>query len=97
MEVSQSMKEAALKKLERCKTCTKPDEDGGCPGNQGIGCIGDWRCCAEMDDVCKDCKDHCKSHYLECEKTDCSKMNEYNEKKYGHTNIPPCRLCKHIG
>lgn len=77
-----SEKEEARKRLERCKTCTKPYEgkDGKCSGNQGIGCIGDWRCCAEMDAVCKDCTEHCKQHYLFCEKIDCQKMKDFKNK-----------------
>lgn len=70
-------KEEARKRLERCKTCTKPKENGGCSGNLGLGCIGDWRCCLEMDAVCKDCQEHCKDHYLYCDKTDCPKMEKF--------------------
>ena len=74
-------KEEISKRLERCKTCTKPQEgeDGKCPGCQGIGCIGDWRCCNEMDTVCKDCKDHDKQHYIYCEKTGCERMKKYRD------------------
>lgn len=73
------MKEKIKKKLERCKTCAKPHEgEGGmCPGNMGIGCIGDWRCCGEMDAVCKDCTEHCKQHYLYCDKLNCEKIKKY--------------------
>lgn len=74
-------KEQAIKRLERCKTCTCPDnpKTGLCPGNMGIGCIGDWRCCAEMDAVCKDCNIY-KHHYLYCENVNCQKMNDFRNK-----------------
>jgi hypothetical protein len=33
-----------------------------------------------MDAVCKDCTEHCKQHYLYCEKTDCQKMKDFKNK-----------------
>ena len=69
------------KRLERCKTCTKPTEgENGCSGNQGLGCMGDWRCCREIEEVCKDCTSHNKSSCWMCENTDCKKMKQYFEK-----------------
>lgn len=65
----------------RCRTCTKPYEGGGCPGNQGIGCIGDWRCCLEMDTVCRGCTEHGEEHLLWCTRTECGKMAEFFRKK----------------
>lgn len=59
---------------ERCIGCTKPNEgpEGQCPGNMGIGCFGDWRCCRQMDEICKGC-DKCKDIYM-CENTECEKF-----------------------
>ena len=73
------VKEETRKRLERCKTCTKPQEgEGGkCPGCQGLGCIGDWRCCNEIDAVCKNCTEHGESCYLYCDKINCEKMQKY--------------------
>ena len=74
-------KEETSKTLEKCLTCTKSQDgkDGKCPGCQGIGCIGDWRCCNEMDAICKDCKEHDQQHYLYCKKTNCERMKKYKE------------------
>lgn len=69
------------KRLERCKTCRCPYEgpepDHMCPGRQGIGCIGDWRCCKEIVSVCHGCTDCGDVGYLYCENTECEKMRKF--------------------
>lgn len=63
--------------MKNCKDCEEPDKGlfGQCPGNLGIGCVGDWRCCSEMSKVCTGCKD-CKDPEY-CEHTECPKMKEF--------------------
>lgn len=70
-------KEENRKRLERCKTCTRPKDEvlGLCPGNMGIGCLGDWRCCNEIYSVCVDCEE-CKEYWY-CENYDCEKMKKF--------------------
>lgn len=69
---------------KKCENCNCPNEgiDGKCPGNLGIGCFSDWRCCKDQKDVCKGCID-CVSDFMtseNCGRTDCVKIKEYLEK-----------------
>lgn len=71
-------------KLKKCIGCTCPNDglDGKCSGNQGIGCIADWRCCKDYNEVCKDCHD-CDSEYMtnyNCDKFNCKKMKNFKDK-----------------
>lgn len=70
-------KEENRKRLERCKTCTRPNDDilGLCPGNMGLGYLGDWRCCNEIFSVCENCED-CNEYWY-CENFDCEKMKKF--------------------
>lgn len=72
--------EIMKKRLEKCKTCTWPDNDikGLCPGNLGLGCLGDWRCCDEIFSTCENCD--CNDYWY-CEKKDCEQMNSYRNGK----------------
>ena len=71
-------------RLKRCQTCECPNEgsEGKCPGNLGLGCLADWRCCAEMKSVCEGCKD-CQD-MLYCTKTangktTCRRMEDFRK------------------
>lgn len=66
-------------RLERCKICKCPDEGlyRKCPGNGGLGCIGDWRCCLELKEVCTGCTDCGVRGCLYCENTECEKMRKF--------------------
>lgn len=63
-------------RLKRCKTCRCPHDgpDGMCPGNLGVGCIGDWRCCAEYNAVCMKCL---RKDVACCEDTLCKAMERF--------------------
>lgn len=74
-------------RLLRCRNCTKPTENGGCPGNCGFGCIGDWRCCREIADVCAGCTGHGARDEWYCENERCPRMEKYRENVAQATTI----------
>ena len=69
--------ETTRNRLARCHGCQCPHvgPDGKCPGSEGLGCFGDWRCYTEYKAVCEKCTKTASPLY--CNDAECQDMEAF--------------------